>query len=359
MTIPLSSHRLIRAFLRQPVDMTPIWLMRQAGRYLPEYRKLREKAGDFLTLCKTPELACEITLQPLQRFDLDGAIIFSDILTIPDAMGLGLEFVHQEGPQFRMPVRQREDIEKLPIPDPEIELSYVMDTIRLVKSSLKNRLPVLGFSGSPWTLAAYMIEGRGKTEFPYARKMLYQNPGDLHLLLEKLAASITLYLNAQIKAGVDAVMIFDTWGGLLSTEKYAAFSLAYIKKIIANLNCCASARQIPVILFTKQGGQWLELMLTSGCHVLGIDWTCELSAAKKRVGHAAALQGNLDPLVLSSSPSIIEKEVEKILSDFGPHPGHIFNLGHGVPQDTPFENIDILVNTVHRLSKVYHSHAPD
>lgn len=357
MTIHFSPHRLIRAFLRQPVDMTPVWLMRQAGRYLPEYRVLREKAGDFLTLCKTPELACEITLQPLNRFSLDGAIIFSDILTIPDAMGLGLEFVHNEGPQFLRPVRQFKDIEKLPIPDPEIELRYVTDTIRLVKSSLGDKLPVLGFAGSPWTLAAYMIEGQGKTDFSQARKMLYQAPECAHLLLDKLTKSIVLYLNAQIKAGVDAVMIFDTWGGLLTTENYHAFSLYYIKKIISQLDRHGEDKQIPVILFTKNGGQWLKDMLYTHCDVIGIDWTTSISKARKTVGHAAAIQGNLDPAILCASPEIIENEVKKILSAFGYHRGHVFNLGHGVPQDSPVENIKLLIDTVHHLSLPYH-HSP-
>ncbi len=349
-----SPHRLIRAFLRQPVDMTPVWLMRQAGRYLPEYRALRAKAGDFLTLCKTPELACEISLQPINRFALDGVIIFSDILTIPDAMGLGLEFVHNEGPQFLRPVRELKEIEKLPIPDPETELRYVMDTIRLVKSSLDNKLPVLGFAGSPWTLAAYMIEGRGKTDFSQARKMLYQAPQYAHLLLDKLAKSIVLYLNAQIKAGVDAVMIFDTWGGLLTTENYHHFSLYYIKKIISQLDRHHEDKQIPVILFTKNGGQWLKDMLHTHCDVVGIDWTTSISKARKIIGHAAAIQGNLDPAVLSASPEVIEHEVEKILSAFGHHRGHVFNLGHGVPQDTPVDSVAILIDAVHRLSQTYH-----
>lgn len=365
-----SPHRLIRAFLRQPVNMTPVWLMRQAGRYLPEYRTLREKAGDFLTLCKTPELACEITLQPINRFALDGAIIFSDILTIPDAMGLGLTFAQNEGPQFLHPVRQLADIQKLPIPDPETELRYVMDTIRLVKSSLGDKLPVLGFAGSPWTLAAYMIEGRGKTDFNHARKMLHQAPECAHLLLDKLAESIILYLNAQIEAGVDAVMIFDTWGGLLTTENYRNFSLYYIKKIISKLNrhhpnihSTHQDKQIPVILFTKHGGQWLKDMLYTHCDVIGIDWTTSISKARKTVGHAVSIQGNLDPAVLYASPAVIEYEVERTLSAFGHHTkhhsGHIFNLGHGVPQDVPVENIETLINAVHHLSKPYHHDSHD
>jgi uroporphyrinogen decarboxylase len=354
MTPYFSPHRLIRAFLRQPVDVTPVWLMRQAGRYLPEYRALREKAGDFLKLCKTPELACEITLQPLNRFPLDGAIIFSDILTIPDAMGLGLSIIENEGPKFLHAIKHIDDIKKLPIPDPEIELKYVLDTIRLVKSSLKDKLPVIGFAGSPWTLAAYMIEGKSGTDFSSAKKILYQSPDYLHLLLEKLSTSISLYLNSQIKAGADAVMIFDTWGGLLSTEAYHAFSLAYIKKIIDQLNHQEKDKKIPVILFTKHGGQWLKDMLYTHCDVIGVDWTTSLSKARKTVGHAVALQGNLDPAILYANPDCIEKEVKKILSEYGHHRGHIFNLGHGIPKDVPVENVEALIHAVHTLSKPYH-----
>jgi len=345
-------HRLIRAFLKQPVDKTPVWLMRQAGRYLPEYRQIRQQVPDFLTLCKTPELACQVSLQPLERFDLDGAIIFSDILTIPDAMGLGLHFVENEGPKFKSPIRSSRDITNLPIPDPEIELSYVCDTIRLVKKSLNNTLPVIGFSGSPWTLAAYMIEGQSSDNFILAKKMLYDNPASLHELLLKLSNAITIYLNAQIQAGVDAVMIFDTWGGLLTTSDYCDFSLSYIKQIISNIN-----HTVPVIVFTKHGGLWLEHIATSGCDVIGLDWTISIKSAKSRVekiNTRIALQGNLDPAILLTNPDAIEKSVKTILDEFGKSPGHVFNLGHGVLQQTPVENVKTLVDCVHQMSVPYH-----
>lgn len=346
MTSPyFAKHRLIRAFLRQPVDVTPVWLMRQAGRYLPEYRKIREKAGDFLTLCKTPELACEVTLQPLARFPLDGAIIFSDILTIPDAMGLGLYFAENEGPKFLHPLKNAKDIEKLGIPDPESELRYVMDAIRLTKSSLHDKVPLIGFSGSPWTLATYMTE---------ARQLSYQLPHSMDQLIEKLSDAIVLYLNAQIKAGADALMIFDTWGGELTTEAYERYSLLPIKNIIERLQRDEKNHHIPVILFTKHGGQWLKQMLTTQCDVVGIDWTTSISLARKQIGHAVAIQGNIDPAVLYSTPETIKKEVEKVLAEFGPHPGHVFNLGHGIPKDVPVENVAALVEHVHGLSKRYH-----
>jgi uroporphyrinogen decarboxylase len=346
MTNPyFAQHRLIRAFLRQPVDVTPVWLMRQAGRYLPEYRKSREKAGDFLTLCKTPELACEVTLQPLARFPLDGAIIFSDILTIPDAMGLGLYFAENEGPKFLNPLKNAKDVEKLGIPDPETELRYVMEAIRLTKTSLQNKLPLIGFSGSPWTLATYMTE---------ARKMAYQAPHSMDQLIEKLSETIVLYLNAQIKAGADALMIFDTWGGELTTQAYHRYSILPIKNIIAKLNRESEYHHIPIVVFTKHGGQWLKKMLTMHCDVVGIDWTTSISRARKQIGHAVAIQGNIDPAVLYATPEVIEKEVEKVLAAFGHHAGHIFNLGHGIPKDVPVENVAALVESVHTLSKKYH-----
>jgi len=340
-----AKHRLIRAFLRQPVDVTPVWLMRQAGRYLPEYRKIREKAGDFLTLCKTPELACEVTLQPLARFPLDGAIIFSDILTIPDAMGLGLYFAENEGPKFLHPLKNATDIKKLGIPDPETELRYVMDAIRVTKSALHDKVPLIGFSGSPWTLATYMTE---------ARKMSYQLPESMDQLIEKLSEAVSQYLNAQIRAGVDALMIFDTWGGELTTDAYSRYSLLPIKKIISRLHREQGDKYIPVILFTKHGGQWLKNMLTTHCDVVGIDWTTSLSVARQQIGHAVAIQGNLDPEALYANPKIIKEEVQKMLAAFGHHRGHIFNLGHGIPKDVPVENVAALVEYVHTLSKSYH-----
>lgn len=339
-----SPHRLIRAFLREPVDMTPVWLMRQAGRYLPEYRETRKKAGNFLTLCKTPELACEVTLQPLQRFALDGAIIFSDILTIPDAMGLGLHFVENEGPQFSQPLKTAHDIQALKIPDPETELRYVMDAIRVTKKELHDRVPLIGFAGSPWTLATYMIEGGSSKNFSKAKKMLYESPTLMKQLLDTLAKSITLYLKAQIAAGADAVMIFDTWGGTLSTEAYLEFSLSYMQQIVSELDK-------PSIIFTKNGGQWLEAMADSGANVIGLDWTTNIGTARKRIGNKVALQGNLDPSILYASPECIREECKKILTSYGNHPGHIFNLGHGILPDVPFEHVSVLVDTVHELSK--------
>lgn len=342
----LSPHRLIQAFCRQPVDKTPVWLMRQAGRYLPEYRQLREKVGGFLGLAKNPELACEITLQPLKRFPLDGAIIFADILLIPDAMGLGLYFVQNEGPRFEKMIAHQKDIDKLIIPDPTEKLNYVLEAIKLTKKELNNTKPLIGFAGSPWTVATYIIDD--------AKKMLYQSPELLHHLLEKLAQSTILYLNAQIAAGVDAVMIFDTWGGLLTTPDYKKFSLFYIQKIIAGLNKHINNKKIPVIFFTKHGGQWLEEMLSTQCDVIGLDWTVDLNRARERVGHAVALQGNMDPVMLYTNPEKIQTEVEFILKSYGKNTGHVFNLGHGIPKDVPVENVAALIEAVHSLSAKYH-----
>lgn len=349
-----SPHRLIRALLCQPVDVTPIWLMRQAGRYLPEYRATRAKAGDFLTLCKTPELACEVTLQPLKRFALDGAILFSDILTIPDAMGLGLYFTEGEGPKFQRPIQTAKDIEKLGIPDPEQELRYVIDAVKLIKHALADRLPLIGFAGSPWTLAAYMIEGKSSKDFRKAKELLYGSPSLMHLLLEKLAESITLYLNAQIAAGANAVMLFDTWGGLLTTSAYEIFSLNYLTKIITKLHRQHQNQRIPCIIFTKNGGQWLPMMVSSGSDAIGIDWTTDIGIARSQVPAHIALQGNLDPTILYSNADCINLEVAKILSRYGKQPGHVFNLGHGILPDVPFENVTILVDAVKNLSKAYH-----
>lgn len=336
-----SPHRLINAFRRQPVDKTPIWLMRQAGRYLPEYRALREKVGGFLKLAKNPELACEITLQPLNRFPLDGAIIFSDILMIPDAMGLGLYFAENEGPKFKHMIQHSKDIDNIVIPDPKEKLNFVLEAIKLTKKVLNNKTPLIGFAGSPWTVATYMVDD--------AKKMLYQSPQLLHNLLEKLTQSTILYLNAQIEAGADAVMLFDTWGGLLSTPDYQHVSLHYAQKIFAGLN-----RQVPCIFFTKFGGQWLEEMVSTGCDALGLDWTIDLNKARTRVGDKVALQGNMDPMMLYTNPEKIQAEVECILKSYGKHNGHIFNLGHGIPKDIPVENVAALVNAVHELSTKYH-----
>lgn len=348
------NKRFLQALLRQPVDVTPVWMMRQAGRYLPEYRALRTKAKDFMTLCKTPELACEVTLQPLARFPLDAAIIFSDILTIPDAMGLGLSFVENEGPVFARPLRTVKDIQNLVVPDIATQLHYVMDAVRLVSHELDNKVPLIGFSGSPWTLATYMIEGGSSKTFSQIKKLLFSEPALLHHLLELLATAVTQYLNAQIDAGAQAVMIFDTWGGALSPRDYQEFSLAYMTKIIAGLTKEAKGEIVPVILFTKNGGQWLEAIAQSGCHAIGLDWTTSIGDARLRVGHHVALQGNMDPGVLYAPPEMIEREVEIILSDFGPHPGHVFNLGHGIQQDTPVENVTAFIDAVHAQSRRYH-----
>lgn len=329
---------------------TPVWIMRQAGRYLPEYRALRAKAGSFMTLCKTPELACEITLQPLQRFRLDAAILFSDILTIPDAMGLGLSFVEGEGPQFERRIESLADIEAIQIPDPEEKLSYVTDAIRLIKHELSGKAPLIGFAGSPWTLACYMIEGGKSQNFHAIKSMLYKDPKALHLLLDKLAQSVILYLTAQINAGVDTVMIFDSWGGILPPKEYLTFSLYYTKKIIAALP------KIPVILYTKNSGVCLEEIAQSGCQVIGIDWTVDIQKARQRIPENIILQGNMDPAVLLSNPERIEQEVKAILSSFSKstqNPNHIYNLGHGITPDIPVENVEAFIEAVHRFSLQY------
>ena len=350
----LKNDRFLRALLRQPVDRTPIWIMRQAGRYLPEYRATREKAGDFMTLCSTPDLACEVTLQPLDRFDLDAAILFSDILTVPDAMGLGLYFEEGEGPKFEKPVRSQQDIENLPIPDPEDELGYVMDAVRTIRRELDGRVPLIGFSGSPWTLATYMVEGGSSKTFSKTKAMIFDQPALAHQLLEKIAESVTSYLNAQVAAGAQALMIFDTWGGSLSPKMYREFSLNYMSKIVSQLTRENEGRKVPVILFTKGGGQWLVDMANSGCDALGLDWTTDIGLARKQVGERVALQGNMDPSTLYASPDTIRKEVAHILESFGRGNGHVFNLGHGITPDINPEHVKALVDSVHELSEPYH-----
>ena len=339
----LKNDRLLRALKREPVDKTPVWLMRQAGRYLPEYRAIRQKIGSFLTMCKTPEIACEITLQPINRFDLDAAIIYSDILTIPDAMGCGLFFEDNEGPRFKFPTQDHNSVKALPIPDPNVELRYVMDAIRLVKRELNGKVPLIGFAGSPWTIACYMVEGGASKNFSIIKKMLYDTPETMHLLLQKLSDSISLYLKAQIDAGVDVIMLFDTWGGILSTEAYEHFSLHYMRQILESL----ASTNIPTIVFTKGGGQWLEMIASSGCDAVGLDWTTDLKTARERVGNHIALQGNLDPSILLASPDVIQREVKKVLNAFGNHPGHIFNLGHGLTPNIPHEHVKVLIDAVH------------
>ena len=334
--------------------MTPVWIMRQAGRYLPEYRATREQAGDFKALCMTPELACEVTLQPLRRFALDAAILFSDILTIPDAMGLGLEFAEGEGPTFARPVRTAADVAKLGVPDPEGELRYVMDAVRLIRHELGGKVPLIGFAGSPWTLATYMVEGAGSKEFGIVKRMLFDQPAQMHKLLDLLARSVTVYLNAQIAAGAQAVMVFDTWGGVLTSRDYREFSLAYMERIVQGLTREHEGRRVPVILFTKNGGQWLEAMVASGCDALGVDWTTDLREARARVGQRVALQGNMDPSILYASADRIRAEVGTVLESYGTGSGHVFNLGHGVHQHIEPDKVAAAVDAVHELSRQYH-----
>ncbi len=350
------NDRLLRALRRQPVDVTPVWLMRQAGRYLPEYRQIRCRAGSFMKLCQTPELACEVTLQPLLRFPaLDAAILFSDILTIPDALGLGLSFTEGEGPQLARPIRAAADVQRLTVPDPEVELRYVMDAVRLIRGELAGRVPLLGFAGSPWTLATYMIEGGASRDYALSKGMLYARPELLHRLLDLLARSVTEYLNAQIAAGVQAVMLFDTWGGILTPQAYQAFSLRYMAQIVAGLrSATAGDQRIPTILFTKGGGGWLEAMAATGCTALGLDWTINIGAARQRVGEQVALQGNLDPCVLYAPPERIRAEVAAVLADFGAGAGHIFNLGHGIHPQVDPEQVAVMIEAVHECSVPYH-----
>ena len=354
MTTSVQSNRLLRALLCEPVDRTPIWIMRQAGRYLPEYRATRERAGNFLTLCKTPELACEVTLQPLERFDLDAAILFSDILTIPDAMGLGLSINEGEGPRLAKPVRSEADINGLPVPDPEDELGYVTEAVRTIRRELAGRVPLIGFAGSPWTLATYMVEGRGSKEFSRVKKLMFDEPLVMHQLLEKLTQAVIDYLNAQIAAGAQAVMVFDTWGGVLTPRDYRAFSLYYLEQIVTGLVEEVDGVAVPNVLFTKGGGQWLEDIVRTGCDAIGLDWTVDIGEARARVGREVALQGNLDPSVLYASPERIQEEAALILDSFGAGTGHVFNLGHGIHPTTDPEHVKELVKAVHELSPPYH-----
>jgi uroporphyrinogen decarboxylase len=342
----LENDTFIRALFREPTAYTPIWLMRQAGRYLPEYNQTRARAGNFLALCKNPDLATEVTMQPLARYRLDAAIVFSDILTIPDAMGLGLYFAEGEGPKFERPLREEREIRDLSAPDPTAHLRYVLDTIRQVRKSLAGSVPLIGFSGSPFTLACYMIEGRGSSDFASVKKMLYLRPDLLHKILAVNAQAVTDYLNAQIEAGAQAVMIFDTWGGMLSDAAYHEFSLAYIKQILGSLKRENEGMRVPSIVFTKGGGGWLESIADTGCDAVGLDWTINISAAKARVGARVALQGNMDPAVLLSSPEAVQREAVAILKQFGSGSGHVFNLGHGISQFTPPEHVSALIEAV-------------
>jgi len=348
---PLKNDVFLRALLRQPTPYTPVWLMRQAGRYLPEYNATRKRAGSFLALAKNPAFATEVTLQPLDRYALDAAILFSDILTVPDAMGLGLYFAEGEGPRFERPLHDERDIARLAAFDPNVELRYVMDAVREIRRALDGRVPLIGFSGSPYTLACYMIEGGASDDFRRIKSMLYARPDLLHRVLEVNARAVTDYLNAQIEAGAQAVMIFDTWGGSLAHDAYLEFSLAYMRRIVAGLIRERDGTRIPAIVFTKGGGLWLEAIADIGCDAVGLDWTVDLGSARARVGHRVALQGNLDPNVLFADASTIKREVGKVLKAYGDGAGHVFNLGHGISQYTPPENVTTLVEAVHTLSR--------
>ncbi|MGH8681759.1 MAG: uroporphyrinogen decarboxylase [Burkholderiales bacterium] len=347
----LENDTLIRALFRQPTPHTPIWLMRQAGRYLPEYNAARARAGDFLGLCKTPAAATEVTLQPLERFPLDAAILFSDILTIPDAMGLGLSFTEGEGPRFARPVRDEAAVGRLVPPRPESDLRYVLDAVREIRRALHGRVPLIGFAGSPFTLACYMVEGGSSADFRAVKSMLYRRPDLLHRLLEVNARAVADCLNAQIEAGAQAVMLFDTWGGTLAHAAYLEFSLAYIGRVIGSLVREAAGERVPSIVFTKGGGPWLESIAACGCDAVGIDWTVSLADARRRVGDRVALQGNLDPLALLADAAAVRREAERTLADFGAGPGHVFNLGHGIVPATPPEHVAALVEAVHQASR--------
>lgn len=359
MTSSLKNDRFLKALKREPVDRTPVWMMRQAGRYLPEYRATRAKAGDFMSLCQSPELACEVTLQPFKRYPLDAAILFSDILTIPDAMGLGLYFEEGEGPRFKSPIANASDIERLPV-DVLGDLSYVFDAVSLIRKELQGSVPLIGFSGSPWTLATYMIEGRSTREFKKIKSFLYAQPEALHQLLDKLAKVVSEYLLSQIASGAQAIQIFDTWGGVLSDQAYREFSLRYMHNIVSNIKSSSKSevKDVPIILFTKGGTQWLDEICATGCDAVGLDWSADIRQVRKKLDDTVALQGNMDPAVLRAEPRVIESEVERILSSFGKHSGtsgHVFNLGHGITPDIDPENVAVYINAVVELSAKYHS----
>lgn len=350
MSAELQNDLYLRALNREATERTPVWVMRQAGRYLPEYLRVRKQAGDFMSLCSNPELACEVTLQPIDRFNLDAAILFSDILTIPDAMGLGLHFEAGEGPKFSNPIKTRADVDNLPVPDPNDSLRYVMDAVSTIRKELNGRVPLIGFSGSPWTLATYMVEGGGTKDFAKIKGLLFSEPDTLHKLLDKTAQSVISYLNAQVEAGAQSLMVFDTWGGVLAPANYKEFSLRYMQQIVDGLTREAQGRKVPVVLFTKNGGQWLNIMADTGCDGLGVDWTTDLADARARTGDRVALQGNLDPSVLYGSPESIRNEVQRVLDSYGTGPGHVFNLGHGIHQHVNPEHLGVMVEAVRELS---------
>jgi uroporphyrinogen decarboxylase len=347
----LNNDRFLRALRREPTDTTPVWVMRQAGRYLPEYRETRSRAGSFMGLAQNPDYACEVTLQPLARFDLDAAILFSDILTIPDAMGLGLSFAAGEGPQFANPVRTRADIQKLAVPDMDGELRYVMDAVRLIRQELQGRVPLIGFSGSPWTLACYMVEGHGSKDFATLKAMCWNDPTLAHQLLDTLAQAVAAYLIAQAAAGAQALMVFDTWGGLLGPAPFHEFSLRYMAHIVAALKADPASRDIPVVLFSKGAGSHLAALADTGCAGLGVDWTINLADARRAIQDRVALQGNLDPSIMRASPEVIRREARIVLDSYGNHPGHVFNLGHGITPEVDPENVKVLVDEVHQYGR--------
>jgi len=354
---PLRNDLFLRALLRQPVDRTPIWIMRQAGRYLPEYRETRARAGDFMSLCSNPELACEVTLQPLRRYRLDAAILFSDILTIPDAMGLGLYFEAGEGPKFRRPLRRKGDIEKLTAPDVSDTLQYVFDAVAMIRRELDGMVPLIGFAGSPWTVGTYMVEGGSSRSFDTIKGLAREQPAVLDRLMAKVAGMTTDYLNAQIDAGAQAVMIFDTWGAALPPDDYRRYSLTSMHQIVDGLQRNKDGDTVPVILFTKGAGPLLADMVETGCDALGVDWTTDLADARRYVEDHVALQGNLDPAILRESPQAIEAGVARVLESYGRGPGHVFNLGHGITPDIDPEHVAVLVDAVHSLSPQYHGEA--
>jgi uroporphyrinogen decarboxylase len=354
MAAELKNDTLLRALLREPVERTPVWIMRQAGRYLPEYRELRAQAGDFMSLCSNPELACEVTLQPLRRFPLDAAILFSDILTIPDAMGLGLYFVSGEGPKFERPVQSAKQIDKLAVPDVSDSLGYVFEAVKRIRRELDGQVPLIGFAGSPFTVSTYMVEGGSSREFPTIKALVAEDPAAFENLLNIVARTTVDYLNAQIDAGVQAVMIFDTWGAALAPDDYRRFSLASMQRIVDGLQREKDGRRIPVILFTKGAGELLADMVATGCDALGVDWTTDLADARRYTQDKVALQGNLDPATLRESPGIIEEGVARVLASYGNGPGHVFNLGHGITPDIDPDHLGALVDAVHRLSPQYH-----
>ena len=347
---PLQNDTFLRACLRQPTDYTPVWLMRQAGRYLPEYNATRAKAGSFMGLATNPDFATEVTLQPLQRYALDAAILFSDILTVPDAMGLGLSFAAGEGPRLANPLRSEADVMKLAVPDPE-RLRYVFDAVTSIRKALNGRVPLIGFAGSPWTLACYMVEGAGSDDYRLIKTMLYARPDLLQRILQVTADAVAAYLNAQIDAGAQAVMVFDSWGGVLADGAFQRFSLDYTRRVVQQVRREHDGARVPLIVFTKGGGAWLEEIADCSADVVGVDWTVDLGRARQRVGDRVALQGNLDPMALFGTPAALESEVKRVLDSFGPHPGHVFNLGHGISQHTSPQQVSILVDTVHEHSR--------